>query len=186
MNKKYPNKIREIRKRSGMTLEAVAEILDCSHTTLSRIESGTTNVPIGRFMELARLFDVPLTTLIEDSFRKTPVIGEVIDGDVQFVTPQRFVDIPIQFGEVGVLVLADTSFYPRYDKGDLIAYGSKSDDFTDVLHNEIVIFLEDRRTLLRRIASVAGHVMSVFSHNIPHETVAVREFAPLIDWISRS
>ena len=56
---KLPEKLLTLRKRSGLSQEALAEKLGVSRQTVSRWELGTAQPELGSLLPLCRLFGVP-------------------------------------------------------------------------------------------------------------------------------
>lgn len=57
------NRIRENRKRLGISQEQLAEIIDCSREHIARIENGKINIGLENFIKLAQVFQVTLDEL---------------------------------------------------------------------------------------------------------------------------
>jgi DNA-binding XRE family transcriptional regulator len=63
--KKFGEKVREYRLRTGMTIEAFANTNDLEVTQLARIEQGKGNPSISRLFLMAKLLDVSPADLID-------------------------------------------------------------------------------------------------------------------------
>ena len=63
---KLPEKLLTLRKRSGLSQEALAEKLGVSRQTVSRWELGTAQPELGSLLPLCRLFGVPAEVLLDD------------------------------------------------------------------------------------------------------------------------
>ena len=63
---KLPEKLLTLRKRSGLSQEALAEKLGVSRQTVSRWELGTAQPELGSLLPLCRLFGVPAEDLLDD------------------------------------------------------------------------------------------------------------------------
>ena len=57
------NRLEELRKKSGVTQEILADRLEVSRQTISSLESGRYNPSILLAFKLARFFDVPIEEL---------------------------------------------------------------------------------------------------------------------------
>lgn len=57
-------RIRESRKKAGITQQQIAEIMDVSIAYLSRIERGTSNINLQRLAQLSVVLNVPIEYLI--------------------------------------------------------------------------------------------------------------------------
>ena len=64
---KLPEKLLTLRKRSGLSQEALAEKLGVSRQTVSRWELGTAQPELGSLLPLCRLFGVPAEALLDDT-----------------------------------------------------------------------------------------------------------------------
>ncbi len=62
-NLQIRNRIRENRKRLGLSQEQLAEIIDCSREHIARIENGKINVGLKNFIKLAQVFQITLDEL---------------------------------------------------------------------------------------------------------------------------
>ena len=63
---KLPEKLLTLRKRSGLSQEALAEKLGVSRQSVSRWELGTAQPELGSLLPLCRLFGVPAEVLLDD------------------------------------------------------------------------------------------------------------------------
>lgn len=57
------NRIRENRKRLGLSQEQLAEVIDCSREHIARIENGKINIGLENFIKLAQVFNITLDEL---------------------------------------------------------------------------------------------------------------------------
>ncbi len=57
------NRIRENRKRLGLSQEQLAEAIDCSREHIARIENGKINIGLENFIKLAQFFNITLDEL---------------------------------------------------------------------------------------------------------------------------
>lgn len=58
--------IRKWRSIKGLKQEALSEALDISSVSVSKIETGKTNIPIYRFCQIAIILQVPVEKLFQD------------------------------------------------------------------------------------------------------------------------
>lgn len=73
----------EIRERSGVTLEALAEVVDISVSQISRFESGKREPRVGEMLKIAAALKTPWQEFIEASvtgWQSVPVISMVSAG----------------------------------------------------------------------------------------------------------
>lgn len=63
---KLPNRVREMRKKAGMTLEEVGEKLGLTHTHLSNIERGHRKLDLATMEKLARVLRCSVADFLTD------------------------------------------------------------------------------------------------------------------------
>lgn len=61
-----PNRIREQRRKRGMTLQDVADRVGCKANEISRFETGTRELTIGWARRIARAFGTDIASLLND------------------------------------------------------------------------------------------------------------------------
>ncbi|PJJ72799.1 helix-turn-helix protein [Diaminobutyricimonas aerilata] len=69
-----PARLRERRRRAGLTLAVAAERAGLSVSTLSRMETGERRVPLETAIDLARAYGVSLDELVADPTVSTPEV----------------------------------------------------------------------------------------------------------------
>lgn len=76
-------RLRVLRRARGASLAAVADATDMSVSFLSLLESGKTDVTIGRLMRLVRYYGVPVTDLLpeEETGRTVVRAAEYLESD---------------------------------------------------------------------------------------------------------
>ena len=72
-------RIREARKKAGITQEELSEILDVTVGFISRMERGRTEVNLKRLGQIARILDIPLEELVSGT---TPDSEKYLDKDL--------------------------------------------------------------------------------------------------------
>lgn len=72
-------RIREARKKAGITQEELSEILDVTVGFISRMERGKTEVNLKRLGQIARILDIPLEELVSGT---TPDSEKYLDKDL--------------------------------------------------------------------------------------------------------
>ena len=65
VQKQFGEKIRDCRKRKGMSQETLSELVDKTLDTISNIERGYTSTRIKTAIRLAKALDVPLVELFD-------------------------------------------------------------------------------------------------------------------------
>lgn len=63
VNKKVGQRIKKARKELGLTQEKLAEKLNMHYTTISRIETGSSNPPVQTINKIAKTLKIPLSEL---------------------------------------------------------------------------------------------------------------------------
>lgn len=71
--------LRDARKARGLSLAQVAELTGVSRSLLSLIETGRSDITIGRLNRLAALYDIRLTDLVPEPRRPDPVVVRADD-----------------------------------------------------------------------------------------------------------
>jgi transcriptional regulator with XRE-family HTH domain len=66
------SQLKALRSERGWTLERLAKLSELSEPYLSRLESGTRQPSLAALLTLARVFDIPLRTLLEGEVRTMP------------------------------------------------------------------------------------------------------------------
>ena len=174
---KYPNKIREIRKRKSLTLEQVAELSGLSPSYLSRLEIGDRNISGKIAAKLASALNVEIHELFKGHAKTIPVVGYVgagaqvwpVDDHVQGAGLEE-IEVPWPLGEhaVAVIVRGD-SMRPAMREGDILIYDNRLEgDLTPLIGSECILALADGRMFVKELApgSAPGRY-TLLSHNAP-------------------
>lgn len=80
VREKVGNRIREVRKRRGLTMEEVARQTDLHQNTQRRYERGNTDIPLPRLLLLARFYETPLAYFLQDLSEDQPLALRGIEG----------------------------------------------------------------------------------------------------------
>jgi len=76
-------RLKRLRLQGGLTLQEVATNVGLSHSFLSMLERGQTDISLGRAQRLAAFFDVPLSDLlIQDHEEDRPRVITVAEGEI--------------------------------------------------------------------------------------------------------
>lgn len=180
MDKTYPNRIREIRKAKGLTIEALAEAAGLSVTYVGRIEKGERNLSVKNINVFANALDVSpsdlLTQHLTSQRNVVAVMGRIgagaeimpdeeqipADGLYEIETPFPLPDDALAFEVTG------ESMWPRYDEGDIIICWRHGDSADEVLGWEAAVkTLEGRRYLKRVLRGAEPGTYDLESHNAP-------------------
>ena len=91
------NRLKELRKKCGMTLEGLAEILGTSKQTIHRYENGIiSNIPHDKIEALAGALGTPPSVLMGweerdavSEYRSLPILGRIACGEPIFASEER-------------------------------------------------------------------------------------------------
>lgn len=100
----FDKKLKELRKRKGISQEQLSELLDVSRQSISRYENGTAQPDFDKLLLLSKYFEVSIDSLLGNTFEETGVstkpegkneitITSKIDGKVS--TFYKFVLSPV-------------------------------------------------------------------------------------------
>lgn len=180
MDKKYPNRINEIRESLGMTMEALSGASGLSLSYISRLASGERNLSIRNLNLLATALNVsPSELLVKsdgDSRKLVRVMGRIgagaeISPDEEQVPPEGLFEIETQFpipeGAIAFEVAGD-SMWPRYDPGDVVICWRQGISPEEVIGWEAAVRTSSGTRYLKRIlrGSEPG-TYDLESHNAP-------------------
>lgn len=165
------NRIREFRKRAGLTLVELSERAGMSRSLLTEFELGTKNPNTKRLGTLAEALGVSAADLLES--RKTvSVVGYVGAGAEIYAIDDHekgggIDEVPAPPGAgssaVAVVVRGD-SMWPKFEDGDVLIYHERKPP-ADLINKTCVVELEDGRTLVKKIRRGAEDSFTLVSHN---------------------
>lgn len=135
--------LRSARKARGLSLAQVAEATGISRSLLSLIETGRSDITMGRLSRLARLYDIRLADLVPQARQPDPVVVRADDRrrmhySVEGVT----IEILVPEGPHGMQALLST-LAPRAAMADFII--QPNEQFVHVLEGHIRTELGDGR-----------------------------------------
>lgn len=157
------NRLRELRKRKGLTLEEVAKRIGTSRQTIHRYENGViSNIPSEKIEALASVLgtsptslmgwdsDVPAyDNIVEISRRSLPLLGEIACGEPIYANEEResFVAVGSKLdADFCLIAKGDSMTGARIFDGDLVFIKSQS----TLENGEIgVVIINDEATLKR-------------------------------------
>lgn len=78
-------RIRAARRRSGMTLQALAEKCDCTRSLLSKIENGHSMPAIATIVRIARALEIETSELFAKNQTELSAFAESLESDESFI-----------------------------------------------------------------------------------------------------
>ncbi len=189
---KLENRIREVRKAQGLTLEAVAKRAGTTNQQIQRLETGQRRLTIDwleRVAEALQCHPVALLGAWEaDRITVTGSIGQ--NGEVRLFERER-VDtqrLPLQSGALAGLIVRGNALLPRYGDGDVIFFTPGENKKPEIfLGNECVVRLQFGRHLLRRVIHGSRKtVFTLITHNALEMPDVVIEWAEPVRWVKRA
>lgn len=180
MDKKYPNRIRELRDERDLTIEEVAERTGLSVSYVSRLESGERNLSVKNLNLFAHAFDVaPQEILASETGRASNIVavmgrigaGAEIMPDDEQIPPEGLYEIETPFPlpeDAIAFEVTGESMWPRYDEGDIIICWRQGVVVEEVLGWEAAVKTVSGQRFLKRV--LRGSDKGTFdleSHNAP-------------------
>lgn len=89
----FSDVVREIRKQRGFTQEKLAELLECSVETISKLERGVTSPRLGTIEKLSLKLKIPMSRLVESLNTKGGVDSKRMQLETALVELARKTDI---------------------------------------------------------------------------------------------
>lgn len=172
------NRVREVRKQRGLTLEQLAELAGMSAGHLSRIERHEKGWSMESLPKLAQALGVPPEQLIDASgaWQMAPVIaslgqtawGHLIEHGNGSGAAVATVKVPAAYGDVVAVTIIGTAFYPRYNTGDVILAAEPSGEPAQFVGKECVVVSPDGDVSIKFVQKAAdGPSFILISHNEP-------------------
>lgn len=190
------NRIRELRKNRGFTLEQLARRANTTNQQVQRLETGKRRLTTEWMERLAQALGCrPADLLPEAEPRTVAIVGYVGAGDEVYPVDDHALGAgldqaeppPGEVGDIVAVIVRGDSMYPSYNDGDVIFY--RRDESTpeeSFLGRECVVSASDGRMLLKRVirGSRAGRYTLV-SHNAPEIVDANIQWAAPVRWVKR-
>jgi transcriptional regulator with XRE-family HTH domain len=137
--------LRRARKARGLSLAQVAQSTGVSRSLLSLIETGRSDITIGRLNRLARLYDIRLADLVPEPRRPDPVVVRADDRQgLRYTTEGIDVEILVPEGRHSLHALLAT-FAPRAEMEDYVV--ELQEQFVHVLEGHVRTEFGDGREL---------------------------------------
>jgi transcriptional regulator with XRE-family HTH domain len=175
-------KLREVRKAKGLSLQQVADLANLSKGFVSQVESGTTNPSIASLKRIANVLGTPLGGLFgpepngEESAPVTPQAPPLDSGDVRIVRRSRRKMLAWPGAEMKTYLLTPdlqrklevslNVYEPGGHSGDepLVHEG---EEFGLVLEGRLEVTVKDQTFVLEEGDSI------YFPSHLPHQTRAL-------------
>lgn len=168
------NRVKELRKKRGWTLERLAAESGLSITTISRVENHKKGWSPDSLEKLAKALGVSVGELIDASgaWGDAPLLGVIGEGGAIMppANNKKRVGIkaPAAFGDLIAVAVIDDYLYPRHLSGETLFFSKDTAKPEDCIGRECWVWLENGSNLLRVVhrGSVTG-AFNLFSHNQP-------------------
>jgi len=186
------NRVKEIRKRKGLSLEKLAELTGLSRGQLSRIENEKRGWSVDSLGAIAQALGVTVKDLLDTTgaWQDVPIFGLIEDGgrfqpcgDAPSKAKKAAkVKAPAAYGDMIALRVISDSLYPRYHRGDTIFCTKEPVDLADCVGKECLVWLDNGEAYIRfvQLGTKPRHY-SLMAHNQPPLTdVAILSARPII------
>jgi transcriptional regulator with XRE-family HTH domain len=154
--------LRQARNERGLSLAQVAEATGVSRSLLSLIETGRSDITVGRLSRLARLYDIRLADLVPEPRHPDPLVVRADDRramhyeaegiDVEILTPE---------GPHAMQALL-TTMSPKAAMKDFII--QPNEIFTVVLEGKVRTEFADGREIVLEAGDSAAYVSGDAGH----------------------
>jgi transcriptional regulator with XRE-family HTH domain len=155
------NRIKELRKSKGMTLEELAGETSLSTSYLQRLENGERNLAVKHLNVIARALQVGQRELIsaDESNPVVSVVGRIGAGqeilpEFEQLPPEGLFQIEVPFpvppNTLAFEVDGD-SMWPRYDPGDVVLCWKEGVNAAEVIGWEAAVMTDKGQRYLKRI-----------------------------------
>jgi transcriptional regulator with XRE-family HTH domain len=154
--------LRQARKTRSLSLAQVAEATGISRSLLSLIETGQSDVTIGRLNRLAQLYEIRLADLVPETRQPDPIVVRADDRrGIQYASEGVNVEILVPQGQHTMQALLAT-FSPRAAMADYVA--QPYEQFVHVIRGHLRTQFADGRELELRTGDSATFVSGEQGH----------------------
>ena len=154
--------LRQARKARGLSLAQVAEATGISRSLLSLIETGQSDITLGRLNRLARLYEIRLADLVPETRHPDPIVVRADDRrGIQYTSEGITIEILVPQGQTTMQALLAT-FSPQAGMEDYIV--QTSEQFVHVIEGHIRTQFGDGRELELRTGDSATFVSGEQGH----------------------
>lgn len=154
-----PNRIKELRKAQGITVEQLAERAGYSTGHVSNVENHKRGFTPKSLKKIAAALNVKPAELLDvsNAWQNVPLLGYI--GDRGIFRPagengkqkSRQIRVPLALGDVIALKIEGNALYPRYDDGTIIICAKVAVSPKDGVGRECFVVMPDGISMLRRI-----------------------------------
>ncbi len=170
--------LRGIRNGRGLSLSQVAEATGVSRSLLSLIETGRSDITVGRLSRLARLYDVRLADLVPEPRHPDPLVVRADDRrSLHYETEGIDVDILIPEGPHTMQALL-TTFSPNAAMQDFVS--QTNEVFVFVLEGKVRTEFGDGREIVLDTGDSAAYVSGEGGHRHQNLVDAVSRMVVVI------
>jgi transcriptional regulator with XRE-family HTH domain len=180
MDKSFPNRIREIRKSKGLTIEELAEETGLSVSYTGRLEKGERRLSVDHMDLFAKALDVAPQDLLAGAKAKSTnvvaVMGRIGAGaeilpEEEQIPPEGLYEIETPFPlpeDAIAFEVNGESMWPRYDEGDIIICWRQGIVVDEVLGWEAAVKTATGQRYLKRVLKGSDKgTFDLESHNAP-------------------
>jgi transcriptional regulator with XRE-family HTH domain len=154
--------LRGIRNARGLSLTQVADATGVSRSLLSLIETGRSDITIGRLSRLAQLYDIRLADLVPEPRSPDPVVVRADDRRTMHYNSEGIdVEILIPEGQHTMQALLST-FSPKAAMEDFIV--QPNEQFVFVLEGKLRTEFADGREIVLDAGDSAAYVSGEGGH----------------------
>lgn len=171
-----PNRIKELRKTKGMTVEQLAERAGYTTGHVNNVENHKKGFTAKSLKKIAAALGVRPAELLDTSnaWQEVSILGHI--GERGIFRPAgdngnhkgRRVKVPLALGDVVALQVQGGALYPRYDDGTLLICAKASVSPTIGVGHECFIVMPDGISQVRRVERGASDkLFNLTFHNQP-------------------
>jgi transcriptional regulator with XRE-family HTH domain len=171
--------LRAARKSRGLSLAQVAEATAISRSLLSLIETGRSDITIGRLSRLARLYDLRLADLVPETRQPDPIVVRADDRRGMYYASEGIkIEILVPGGPHTMQALLAT-FSPRAEMEDFIP--QPNEQFVHVIDGHIRTEFGDGRDVELHtgdsatfVSGESGHRHANLSDDVAEMVIVIR------------
>lgn len=188
------NRLRELRKKAGLTLQEVAEGAGTSNPMIGMLERGERKLTVEWLERIAPVLGVKPSDILSDLKKDNlvPVVGIVGAGEVMFsVDDNQTLDEVVfpfksEFPNTVAVRVKGESMLPVYRNGDLIFYDDKKfTDYEGYVGTDCIVRLLDGRTYLKELQRSNGAYWLHSYNGAPILNIKI-DWVAKVRWIQRS